>query len=106
LVRFWQVLGVQVFICPPRRPARTAFVARVQGTLHRECLQVHLPQTLEAVREVTAPFQQHDHHQRPNQARTCGNRPPAVALPVLPRRPPLPATVDPDCWRHAIHGRR
>ena len=105
-VRFWQVLGVQVFICPPRRPDRTAFVERFQGTLHRECLQVHLPQTLEAVREVTAPFQQHDNHERPNQARTCGNRPPAVAFPVLPRRPPLPATVDPDCWLHAIHGRR
>ncbi len=52
------------------------------------------------------PFQHHYNHERPNQARTCGNRPPAVAFPVLPSLPALPATVDPDRWLHAIHGRR
>jgi len=105
-VRFWQVLGVQVFICPPRRPDRNAFVERFQGTLSRECLEVYCPQTLEAVRAVTAPFQHHYNTERPNQARTCGNRPPAVAFPVLPRLPALPETVDPDRWLHVIHGRR
>jgi hypothetical protein len=105
-VRFWQVLGVQVFICPPRRPERHAFVERFQGTLSRECLEISCPQTLAAVRAVTAPFQHHYNTERPNQARTCGNRPPAVAFPVLPRLPALPETVDPDRWLHVIHGRR
>jgi len=105
-VRFWQVLGIQVFICPPRRPDRNAFVERFQGTLSRECLEVYRPQSLEAVREVTAPFQHHYNTQRPNQAGTCGNRPPAVAFPVLPHLPVVPETVDPDRWLHVIHGRR
>jgi hypothetical protein len=30
-VRFWQVLGIQAFICPPRRPDRNAFVERFSG---------------------------------------------------------------------------
>ena len=105
-MRFWQVLGVQLFICPPRRPDRHAFVERFQGTLSRECLEVHQPQTLEAVREVTTSCHQHDTTERPNPARTCGQRPPAVAFPVLPRLPALPQTRDPDRWLQAIHGRR
>lgn len=105
-MRFGQVLGVQVFICAPRRPERNAFVERFQGTLSRECLEIYCPQSLEAVRAVTAPFQHHYNTERPNQARTGGNRPPAVAFPVLPHLPALPQTVDPDRWRHVIHSRR
>jgi hypothetical protein len=77
-----------------------------RGALSRECLEIHRPQSLDAVREVTAPFQHHYNTERPNQARTCGNRPPAVAFPVLPRLPVLPQIVDPDGWLHVIHGRR
>jgi len=31
-VRFWQCLGVQVSICPPRRPEKNAFVERFHGS--------------------------------------------------------------------------
>ena len=37
---------------------------------------------------------------------SCGNRPPRVAFPDLPARPPLPAEVDPDAWLRLVDGRR
>lgn len=36
--------------------------------------------------------------------RGLGNRPPLVAFPTLPTRPPLPEVVDPDRWLASIHG--
>src|SRR5262249_10348416 len=35
----------------------------------------------------------------------CGNQPPRVAFPVLPSRPPVPLTVDPDRFLSALHGK-
>jgi hypothetical protein len=64
---------------------------------------VHRPSTLEEVRVVTEGFQQHDNEQRPHQGRACGNRPPRVACPALPRLPPLPTTVQPDRWLQQFH---
>src|SRR5215470_13883349 len=32
------------------------------------------------------------------------NRPPRVAFPTLPTRPPLPEVVDPDRWLASMHG--
>ena len=66
---------------------------------------MHRPTTLEDAREVTAAFRQHYNHERPNQARTCQNRPPLVAFPGLPPRPAVPAQVDPDRWLAEIDGR-
>ena len=83
-----------------------AFVERYHGTYDRECLKVHRPTTLEQAREVTAAFQVHYNTERPNQARSCGNRPPRVAFPELPPSPPLPMLVDPDAWLELIDGRR
>ena len=40
----------------------------------------------------------------PNQARSCGNRPPRVAFPALPPRPAVPAEVDPDGWLRLVDG--
>jgi hypothetical protein len=71
-----------------------------------ECLRVHRPGTLERAREVTAAFRAHYNGERPNQARSCGNRPPLVAFPALPPRPPVPAEVDPDAWLRLVAGRR
>ena len=48
----------------------------------------------------------HYNTERPNQARSCGNRPPRVAFPELPPCPPLPMLVDPDAWLALIDGRR
>ncbi len=67
-------------------------------------MQVDHPTTAEAVREVTAAYQEH-YYQRPNQALSCGNQPPRVAFPALPARPSVPLLVDPDAWLLPIDGR-
>jgi hypothetical protein len=61
-------------------------------------LQVHLPGTLAEVSERTSAYLSHYNHERPNQARSCGNQPPQVACPAFPLLPALPQTVDPDLW--------
>jgi hypothetical protein len=106
LVRFLTCLGVAVHVNPPQRPDLNAFVERYHGTYDRECLKVHRPTTLEQAREVTAAFQAHYNTERPNQARSCGNRPPRVAFPALPSCPPVPGFVDPDAWLRLVDGRR
>ena len=104
-VRFLTCLGVAVRVNPPQRPDLNAFVERYHGTFERECLRVHKPATLEQARAVTAAFREHDNDERPNQARSCGNRPPRVAFPELPPRPPVPTEVDPAAWLRLTDGR-
>lgn len=104
LVRLLLCLGIHPNICPPHRPDKNAFVERYHRTYNQECLQVHRPGTLEQVREITDTFMIHYNAERPNQALSCGNRPPQVACPALPKLPPLPAVVDPDAWLSHIHG--
>ncbi len=98
LRRFLLCLGIQVNVCPPHRPDRNAYVERFHRTLNQECLQVHRPATLQEVREVTQRFEPHYNNERPHQGRACGNVPPRVACPLLPKLPPLPKMVDPDRW--------
>jgi hypothetical protein len=105
-VRFLACLGVEVDVCPPRRPDKNCYVERYHGTLQRECLAHQQPSTLDEARAVTAAFRDHYNHERPNQARSCGNRPPRTAFPTLPRLPTLPAEVDPDRWLQTVHRRR
>ena len=47
----------------------------------------------------------HYNTERPNQAVTCGNRPPRVAFPDLPALVSVPLTVNPDAWLTAGDGR-
>jgi hypothetical protein len=54
---------------------------------------------------VTAAYRAHYNFERPNQALSCGNRPPRVAFPALPARPSVPLLVDPDAWLETIDGR-
>jgi hypothetical protein len=105
-LRFWLCLGVQVTVCPPRRPDLNGFVERYHRTFDAECLQVQRPGDLEAVTAVTAAFRQHYNEERPHQGLSCGNQPPRVAFPDLPARRPVPLTVDPDRWIRALHGQR
>jgi transposase InsO family protein len=105
-VRFLTCLGVTVRVTPPERPDLNAYVERYHGTYNRECLQVDRPATLEQAREVTAAFREHYNRERPNQARSCRDRPPLVAFPALPPRPPVPPEVDPDAWLGLVAGRR
>lgn len=105
-VRFWLCLGVQVNVLPPRRPDLNAFVERYHRSYQEECLQVHRPADLEAVKEVTAAFGRHYNEERPHQGLSCDNQPPRRAFPTLPPRPSVPALVDPDRWLSALDGQR
>jgi hypothetical protein len=106
VLRLLHCLGVRVTICPPRRPDKNACVERLNRTFEYECLRVERPSDEATACRVTAAFQAHDHHERPNQAVSCHNQPPAVAFPDLPPLPSLPATVDPDRWLDVLHGQR
>lgn len=106
LVRMLQCFGIQVTICPPQRPDKNAFVERYHRTLDQECLQRLRPRDLGSASAVIAQFREHYNHERPNQAITCGNRPPCHAFPNLPACPPLPQVVDPDRWLTVVHGER
>ena len=88
----------------PGGQIKNAFVERFHRSLGEECLDKHRPTDLGQVREVTAAYRQHYNEERPNQAITCGNRPPRVAFPQLPVRPAVPLWVDPDDWVLAVHG--
>lgn len=98
LVRFLVCLGIEANLCPPRQPQKNPFVERYHRSFGKECLEVLRPGTEEEVREVTDAFYVHYNTERPNQALSCGNRPPRVAYPDLPTLPSLPALVDPDQW--------
>ena len=104
-VRCLTCLGVAVDICPPHRPDLNCYVERYHRSYDRECLRIHHPASEEQAVAVTADFVRQYNEQRPNQARSCGNRPPRTAFPELPSRPALPATVDPDAWLRTIDGR-
>jgi hypothetical protein len=104
--RFLLCLGIEAEVSPPQRPDKQAFVERYHRTYEQECLRVCRPATEEQAREHTAAFAQHYNHERPNQALSCGNRPPRAAFPSLPVLPPVPERVDPDRWVQAIDGQR
>ncbi len=105
-LRLWHCLGVHVTICPPRRPDLNGFVERYHRAYEQECLQVYRPADCESVQTVTAAFRQHYNDERPHQGQACGNRPPRVAFPDLPPRPPVPPLVDGDHWIDVLHGQR
>jgi hypothetical protein len=106
VVRLFHVLGIQVTVCPPRRPDKNGFVERYNRTFGAECLQVYIPSDVEVARTVTAAFRQHYNYERPNQALTCGNQPPCIAFPDVAPLRPLPPTVDPDRWLEVLDGQR
>jgi Integrase core domain/Homeodomain-like domain len=103
LVRFLLCLGVEPNVIPPHRPELNPYVERFHRSLGQECLRVHLPRTREQVEEATQIFLSHYNDERPNQARSCGNRPPRVACPQFPMLPAVPQTVDPDRWVQRVH---
>jgi len=105
LVRFWLCLGVRVHVCPPQHPEKNPYVERYHRSYNQECLQAHCPETVTSTREVTAIYRRHYNEERPNQALSCGNLPPRMAFPELPRLPALPQRIDPDRWLQEIDGR-
>jgi hypothetical protein len=103
-IRCWLCLGVQVTVCPPRRPDRNACVERYHRTFEYECLRIDRPAAVEQAREATAAFARHYNEERPHQGLSCRDRPPRVACPFLPTLPPVPAWVDPDRWGDLLDG--
>jgi hypothetical protein len=89
-----------------RRSSRSAWLLTsplyTENGMVSECLLVHLPRTHQQVNEVTEAFLSHDNDERPNQARSCGNRPPHVACPDFPFLPAVPEMVDPDHWLEQV----
>ena len=104
-VRCLTCLGIEVDICPPHRPDKNGFVERYHRTYDRECLRIQHPATREEAVTATEAFVRHYNQERPNQALSCGNRPPLVAHPALTPRPSLPTHVDPDAWLQSVDGR-
>lgn len=103
-VRFWQTLDVQVTVCPPQRPDKNGFVERYHRSYNAECIQIDRPDDFDTALEATARYVRHYNEERPNQALSCGNRPPLDAFPNLPTLPKLPQRVDPDAWLNVIDG--
>jgi hypothetical protein len=102
--RFGACLGIEIQVCDPHHPQQNAFVERFHRSYQEECLALDRPATLEQARSVTQSFVQHYNFQRPNQALSCGNRPPRTAFPTLAALPPRPPIVDPDSWLTQLDG--
>ena len=104
-IRFLQCLGVEVLVCPPRRPDLKPFVERCIRTLKHECLYPQRPPTVADADEQLTIFRTFYNHERANQALSCANQPPLVAFPQLPSLPAVPEVVDPARWLQFHHRR-
>jgi hypothetical protein len=103
-VRFLACLGIKPDICPPRQPWKNPYVERYNRTYNYETILIYRPETYEQVIDMNLDEKQFYNYQRPNQAKSCGNRPPRLAFPDLPALPPVPEIVDPDRWLETIDG--
>jgi hypothetical protein len=104
LMRFLLCLGIRPDVCPPRRPDLKPYIERFIRTQKEECIYPKRPTTVAQAQQLLDDFQVFYNLDRPNQALSCGNQPPAVALEQPPYLPRLPAVVDPDAWLKHYHG--
>jgi hypothetical protein len=88
-------------VCAPRHPQENGFVERYHRSYQEACLSLERPKTLEQARVATDVWTEHYNGERPNQARSCQNRPPFTALPALP---PPPSEVEVDGWLAGVDG--
>lgn len=98
LLRFLQCLGIEPKVCPPKRPDKNPFVERYHRNFKYECQLIECPVDLVSTVEINRRYVHFYNFERPNQAITCENQPPRVKFPERPCLPPVPDTVDPDCW--------
>src|SRR5260370_20862880 len=80
MLRSCACLQIEVQVCDPHHPQQNGFVERFNRSYKEECLLVDRPRTLEQAQEATANFCDHYNRERPNQAISCGNRPPLLAF--------------------------
>ncbi|HKV59768.1 MAG TPA: integrase core domain-containing protein [Ktedonobacteraceae bacterium] len=104
LLRFGRTLGIQMQVCAPHHPQQNGFVERYHRSYQEECLARERPGTVEQARSVTATWVEHYNRERPNQARSCANRPPRTAFPDLPSLPRPPQQVEADAWLSSMEG--
>lgn len=102
-MRFLLCLGINLDICPPRRPDLKPYAERFIRSYKEESVYRDRPHDV-----ITAQISANDYVvfynlERPNQAVTCGNRPPSLALSDPPYLPRLPQAVDPDRWLEFYH---
>jgi hypothetical protein len=103
-VRFLACLGIKPDICPPRQPWQNPYVERYNRSYKYEAILIYRPETYEQVIDMNL-YEKYDYnYQQPNQAKSCGNRPPRLAFTDLPALPPVPEIVDPDRWLETIDG--
>jgi hypothetical protein len=103
-VRFLACLGIKANICPPRQPWKNPYVERYHRSYKYETIEIYRPETYEQVIDMNLDEKYFYNYRRPNQAKSCGNRPPRVAFPDLPTLPPVPEIIDPDRWLETIDG--
>lgn len=103
LMRFLLCVGITPDVCPPQRPDLKPYVERFNRTQLEECIAVHKPATVDSAQQVLLAHGAFYNLERPNQAVTCGNQPPSIALGQVPYLPRLPGVVDPDAWLKHYH---
>lgn len=104
LLRFGMALGIEMHVCAPHHPQENGFVERYHRSYQQECLLLDRPSTLADARQVTASWGEHYNRERPNQAISCGNRPPFLAFPSLPQLPAPPKAIQADGWLKELDG--
>jgi hypothetical protein len=104
LMRFLLCLGIIPEVCPPHRPDLKPYAERFVRTQKEECIYVLRPPDVDSAQIALTNQRRFYNLERPNQAVTCGNQPPSIALGnEVPRLPQLPQMVDPDAWLGHYH---
>jgi hypothetical protein len=104
LLRFGASLGIEMHVCAPHHPQENGLVERSHRSSQEECLSIERPKTLEQARVASEVWTEHSNRERPNQARSCQNRPPFTAFPSLPSLPRPPWEVEVDGWLAGVDG--
>jgi len=105
VMRFLLCLGISPDICPARRPDKKGYVERFIRSFKQECVYKVRPSTVVEAQQAANNYSTFYNLERPNQALTCRNQPPSIALGMPPYLPQLPETIDPDAWLNSYHKR-
>jgi len=102
-MRFLLCLEITIDVCPPRRPDLKPYVERFIRSFKEECVYKVKPTTVLHAQQAANDYSIFYNLERPNQAVTCRNQPPALAIGHPPYLPRLPLMVNPDAWLNLYH---